>query len=60
MDMKNLKATLGQILQGVTQVLLMPLTLFHAVRQIRAQMSLNEKEIERLDRIRNPSKYLGK
>jgi hypothetical protein len=31
-----------------------------AVRQRREQMDLFENEAERLDRIRNPSKYLGK
>jgi hypothetical protein len=31
-----------------------------AVTQRRRQIVLDEREAERLDRIRNPSKYLGK
>jgi hypothetical protein len=31
-----------------------------AVKRRRLQTVLNEREVERLDRIRNPSKYLGK
>jgi hypothetical protein len=32
----------------------------NAVKQRRQQSVLDENEAERLDRIRNPSKYLGK
>lgn len=31
-----------------------------AVKRRRRQIALDEAEAERLDRIRNPSKYLGK
>jgi hypothetical protein len=31
-----------------------------ALKQRRRQFALNILEVERLDRIRNPSKYLGK
>lgn len=33
---------------------------FGAMKQWRQQAVLDEAEAERLDRIRNPSKYLGK
>jgi hypothetical protein len=42
------------------QVWLIPQTVAEATRQRRRQVILNEQEAERLDRIRNPSKYLGK
>lgn len=42
------------------QVWLIPHTVAQANRQRRRQVLLNELEAERLDRIRNPSKYLGK
>ena len=42
------------------QVWLFPHFLALASKQRRRQFALNELEAERLDRIRNPSKYLGK
>ena len=48
------------ILQRVKQVWLLPQSVANAVNQRRRQVVLNELEAERLDRIRNPSKYLGK
>jgi hypothetical protein len=48
------------ILQLVKQVWLLPQSVANAVNQRRRQVVLNELEAERLDRIRNPSKYLGK
>jgi hypothetical protein len=48
------------IYQLVKQVLLFPQTVMAAFRRKRQQGEQNECEIERLDRIRNPSKYLGK
>jgi hypothetical protein len=39
---------------------LLPQSLALALKQRRRQIVLNELEAERLDRIRNPSKYLGK
>jgi hypothetical protein len=48
------------ILQLVKQACLLPQTIANAASQRRRQVVLNELEAERLDRIRNPSKYLGK
>jgi hypothetical protein len=42
------------------QVWLFPRSVAAANRQRRQQLALDALEIERLDRIRNPSKYLGK
>lgn len=42
------------------QACLLPQTIANASKQRRQQLVLNEHEAERLDRIRNPSKYLGK
>jgi protein-S-isoprenylcysteine O-methyltransferase Ste14 len=39
---------------------LLPQSIVNAVKQRRRRTVLNESEAERLDRIRNPSKYLGK
>ena len=47
-------------IQLVKQTLLLPQTVVNAVRQRGRQAVLNEHEAERLDRIRNPSKYRGK
>ena len=38
----------------------LPQSFASAVKQRRRQVAWNEQETERLDRIRNPSKYLGK
>jgi hypothetical protein len=46
--------------QWIRQVWLLPQTVADAVKQRRLQAVRNELEAERLDRIRNPSKYLGK
>jgi len=48
------------IIQRVKQAWLLPQTIANAVRQRRRQAVRDELEAERLDRIRNPSKYLGK
>lgn len=48
------------ILQLVKQACLLPQTIANAVKQRQRQTVLNEREAERLDRICNPSKYLGK
>jgi len=48
------------IMQRVKRAWLLPQTVANAVKQRRRQVVLNENEIERLDRIRNPWKYLGK
>jgi CO dehydrogenase/acetyl-CoA synthase epsilon subunit len=58
MDM--LKLFCQTVIQMAKQVWLLPQTVANAVKQRRRQIVLNEHEVERLDRIRNPSKYLGK
>jgi hypothetical protein len=58
--MNTLKLICLAIVQSVKQACLLPQTVANAVRQRRRQVVLNEHEVERLDRIRNPSKYLGK
>jgi len=55
--LKNFCRFIGQLFK---QVCLLPQTIVHAVRQRQQQVILNELEAERLDRIRNPSKYRGK
>ena len=42
------------------QVLMLPRTLANAVKERQRQAALDVDEAERLDRIRNPDKYLGK
>ena len=44
----------------VKQARLLPQSVATAVKQKRRRFALNALEAERLDRIRNPSKYLGK
>lgn len=44
----------------IQQVWALPQTVSHAVKQRQQRAIVNELEAERLDRIRNPSKYLGK
>jgi hypothetical protein len=44
----------------VQQVWLLPHTIANAFEQRRRQAALDVDEAERLDRIRNPDKYLGK
>lgn len=58
--MHILKLICRTIIQLVKQACLLPQTIANAVKQRRQQVVLNELEVERLDRIRNPSKYLGK
>jgi hypothetical protein len=58
--MHTLKLICLTILQLVKQVWLLPQSVANAVNQRRRQVVLNELEAERLDRIRNPLKYLGK
>jgi len=48
------------VIQRVKQAWLLPQTVANAVKQRRRQVVATDKEIERLDRIRNPWKYLGK
>ena len=58
--MHTLKLICLNFLQLVKQVWLLPQSVAHAVKQRRQRVVLDEHEAERLDRIRNPSKYLGK
>jgi hypothetical protein len=48
------------LIQLVKQVWFLPRSVANAVQHRRRQVAWNEQEAERLDRIRNPSKYLGK
>ena len=58
--MHTLKLICLSFLQLVKQVWWLPQSVANAVKQRRRQIVLNELEAERLDRIRNPLKYLGK
>jgi len=58
--MHTLKLICLNFLQLVKRVWWLPQSVANAVKQRRRQIVLNELEAERLDRIRNPSKYLGK
>ena len=58
--MNILKLIYQTIVQLGKQVGQLPQTIANAVRQRQQQTILNELEAERLDRIRNPSKYRGK
>jgi len=55
-----LKLICMTIFQLIKQVWLFPQTVANAFKHRRQQAVRNELEAERLDRIRNPSKYLGK
>ena len=56
----NLKRIFPAIIQSAKQIWLFPQSIAMAVTKKRRGAVLNELEAERLDRIRNPSKYLGK
>jgi hypothetical protein len=58
--MQRLKHLGHAIINLIKQAWLLPRCVEGAVKRRRLQTVLNEREIERLDRIRNPSKYLGK
>lgn len=58
--MNTLKYICLTLMELVKQVFLLPQTLASALKQRRHQAVLDALEAERLDRIRNPSKYLGK
>ncbi|HXR04811.1 MAG TPA: hypothetical protein VN836_08905 [Verrucomicrobiae bacterium] len=55
-----LKLIFLTIIQLVKQTWLLPQSVANAIKQRRQLGVRNELEAERLDRIRNPSKYLGK
>jgi len=58
--MHTLKLICQAIIHLLKQAWLLPQSVAIAVKQKRRQIVLNELEAERLDRIRDPSKYLGK
>ena len=58
--MNTLKLICLTIIQLIKQAWLLPQSVAIAAKQKRRQTVLNEREAERLDRLRNPSKYLGK
>jgi len=58
--MHTLKLIYLTFIQLVKQAWLLPQSVANAVQRRRRQTVLNELEVERLDRIRNPDKYLGK
>jgi hypothetical protein len=58
--MKKLKLIGLTILQLLKEIWFLPRTIANGVRQQRLWLARNKLEAERLDRIRNPDKYLGK
>jgi len=58
--MNTLKLICLTFTQLVRQVWFFPQSVTNALKQRRQQAVRNDLEAERLDRIRNPSKYLGK
>jgi hypothetical protein len=58
--MDNFKVFCVTIFLLVRQVLILPQTIATAFQKRRRQAEVNESEVERLDRLRNPSKYQGK
>ena len=58
--MRTLKLMRQTIIHLVKRSWLLAQSVAIAVQQRRRQIVLNGLEAERLDRIRNPSKYLGK
>jgi hypothetical protein len=58
--MSTLKRVWLATVRLLKQTWLLPQTAAHALKLGRRQILLEENEIERLDRLRNPSKYQGK
>jgi hypothetical protein len=58
--MHTLKVICLTIVQLARQLWLFPQTVLDAARKKRRQPVVNEDATERLDRLRNPSKYVGK
>ncbi len=58
--MNKLKLIPLAIIRLIKQFWLLPQSIATAVKQRRRQTGLDELEVERLDRIRNPSKYRGR
>ncbi|HEY1789258.1 MAG TPA: hypothetical protein VGJ73_13955 [Verrucomicrobiae bacterium] len=58
--MKILKLIGFTIIQLLKQIWFLPRSIADSVRQKRQSLARKKQEAERLDRIRNPDKYLGK
>ena len=58
--MQLLKRILQAIAKFVKATWFLPESILVAIKQKRRQTRVDESEVERLDRIRNPAKYLGK
>lgn len=58
--MNTLKHICLTLIQLVKQAWLLPQTIANAVKQRQQKTVSDEREVERLDRIRNPWKYRGK
>jgi hypothetical protein len=58
--LKALRFICLTVIQLAKQACLIPQNIANAFKQRRLRAVRNELEVERLDRIRNPSKYLGK
>jgi len=58
--MNILKFVWRTFVQLVKHACSLPQTIANVINQRRHNVVLNERETERLDRIRNPSKYRGK
>jgi hypothetical protein len=58
--MKTLNIIYLTIIQLVKQAFLLPQSFALAVKERRRRITRDALEAERLDRIRDPSKYLGK
>ena len=58
--MHKLKLVWQSLVQTARRVWWLPQSFADAFKQRQQQLVLDKNEAERLDRIRNPSKYLGK
>jgi hypothetical protein len=58
--MRKIKAFCVTILHRLKQVCLLPQAIVDAAMKKQRRTVLSEDEAERLDRLRNPSKYMGK
>jgi len=58
--METLKNICLTVVQFVKQVGMLPQTIANAITKKRQRTVLDEVAAERLDRLRNPSKYVGK
>lgn len=58
--MDTLKNICLTLLQLIKQAVFLPRAIAMAVKQRRLRAVVDEQEVERLDRIRNPSKYIGR